>query len=140
MLHHDVRVPVKPVTTYPDVGDDEVVEPQLVPQLIVHGVGVGTEEDLLFLRIRTEAFSSSEDTTVTVEGAARTTTLLRERSGGSERRRGAVGWHVDCEELMGNPSSQSVILITDSHGSSITRNSPTGIHPQDRSLSGLYWC
>jgi len=109
MFHHNVRVPVKPVTTYPDVRNHEVVEPQLVPRLVVHSVGVGTEEDLLLLRIRTETFSSSEDTTVTVEGTTRTTTFLRERSGGGERRGGTVGWHVECEELMGNPSSQSVI-------------------------------
>jgi len=140
MLHHDVRVPVKPVTTYPDVRNHEVVEPQLVPRLVIHSVGVGTEENLLLLRIRAETFSSSEDTTVTVEGTTRTTTFLRERSRGGERRGGAVGWHVECEELMGIFQAKRPSLITDSLGSSITHNSPTGIHPQNRPLSGLYWC
>jgi len=97
MFHHDVRVPVKPVMTYPDARNHEVVEPQLVPRLVVHGVGVGSEEDLLLLRIRAETLSSSEDTTVTVEGTTRTTTFLRERSRGGERRGGTVSWHVDVE-------------------------------------------
>jgi len=87
-----------------------------VPRLVVHGIGVGTEEDFLFLWIRTEPFSSSEDTTITVERTLRTTAFLKERSGGSKRRGGTVSWHVDCEELMGNLSNQTVIRYNRSPG------------------------